>query len=33
MLEIEHISAVSDEVRAVVEEEWPELEHKLPPKT
>ena len=25
MLEIEHISVISDEVRAVVEEEWPEL--------
>jgi hypothetical protein len=23
MLEIEHISVISDEVRAVVEEEWP----------
>jgi hypothetical protein len=33
MLEIEHISVISDEVRAVVEEEWPELAHKLPPKT
>jgi hypothetical protein len=32
MLEIEHISVISDEVRAVVEEEWPELAHKLPPK-
>jgi hypothetical protein len=31
MLEIEHISVISDEVRAVVEEEWPELAHKLPP--
>ena len=25
MLEIEHISVISDEVRTVVEEEWPEL--------
>jgi hypothetical protein len=33
MLEIEHISVISDEVRAVVEEEWPELAHKLPPKS
>jgi hypothetical protein len=33
MLEIEHISVISDEVRAVVGEEWPELAHKLPPKT
>jgi hypothetical protein len=32
MLEIEHISVISDEVRAVVEEEWPELAYKLPPK-
>ena len=32
MLEIEHISVISDEVRAVVEEEWPELAHKLPPR-
>jgi hypothetical protein len=32
MLEIEHISVISDEVRAVVESEWPELAHKLPPK-
>jgi hypothetical protein len=29
---IEHISIISDEVRTVVEEEWPELAHKLPPK-
>ena len=33
MREIEHISVISDEVRAIVEEEWPELVHKLPPKT
>ena len=33
MLEIEHISVISDEVRTVVEEEWPELAHKLPPKS
>jgi hypothetical protein len=32
MLEIEHIGVISDEVRTVVEEEWPELAHKLPPK-
>jgi hypothetical protein len=31
MLEIEHISVISDEVRSVVESEWPELAHKLPP--
>jgi hypothetical protein len=33
MLEIEHISVISDEVRRVVEEKWPELVHKLPPKS
>jgi hypothetical protein len=33
MREIEHISVISDEVRAIVEEEWPELVHKLPAKT
>jgi hypothetical protein len=32
MLEIERIDHVSDEMRAVVEQEWPELAHKLPPK-
>jgi hypothetical protein len=32
MLEIEGIDAISDEMRAVVEEEWPKLVHKLPPK-
>src|SRR5712691_11685161 len=32
MLEIEGIDAISDEMRAVVEEEWPELVHRLPPK-
>jgi hypothetical protein len=32
MLEIEGIDHISDEMRAVVEEEWPELAHKLPPK-
>jgi hypothetical protein len=32
MLEIERVDAVSDEMRAVVEKEWPELAHKLPPK-
>ena len=29
---VEHISIVSDEMREVVEELWPELAHKLPPK-
>jgi hypothetical protein len=32
MLEVEHIGIVSDEMREVVESEWPELAHKLPPK-
>jgi hypothetical protein len=31
MREVEHISIVSDEMREVVEELWPELAHKLPP--
>ena len=31
MTEIERISVISDEMRAVVESEWPELAHKLPP--
>ena len=33
MLEVEGIDHISDEMRAVVESEWPELAHKLPPKT
>jgi hypothetical protein len=32
MLEIEHIDEISDEMGVVVEELWPELTHKLPPK-
>ena len=32
MLEIEGVDAISDEMRAVVEELWPELSHKLLPK-
>ena len=32
MLDVEHIGIISDEMRAVVEEQWPELAHKLPPK-
>jgi len=32
LLEIEYIDPISDEMRAVVESEWPELAHKLPPK-
>jgi hypothetical protein len=32
MLEIEGVEVISDEMRAVVEELWPELVRKLPPK-
>jgi hypothetical protein len=32
LLEMEDISEVSDDIREPVEEEWPELMHKLPPK-
>jgi hypothetical protein len=32
MREIERIDHISDEMRAVVESEWPELVYKLPPK-
>ncbi len=32
MLDIEHIDHISEEMRAVVKSEWPELAHKLPPK-
>jgi len=32
MLDVEHIGIISDEMRKVVEELWPELAHKLPPK-
>jgi hypothetical protein len=32
LLEFEHIDFISDEMRAVIEDEWPELAHKLPPK-
>jgi hypothetical protein len=31
-LEFEHIDHISDEMRAVIEELWPELVYKLPPK-
>jgi hypothetical protein len=33
MVEIEGIDHISDEMRVVVEELWPELAHKLPPKS
>ena len=32
LLETEGLSEVSDEMRELVEEEWPALVHKLPPK-
>ena len=32
LLETENLSEVSDGMRELVEEEWPELLHKLPPK-
>jgi hypothetical protein len=32
LTDIEGIEVISDEMRAVVEAEWPELAHKLPPK-
>ena len=30
--EMDSIAIISDEMRVVVESEWPELVHKLPPK-
>jgi hypothetical protein len=32
MLEMEKVTVVSDEMREVVESEWPKLSYKLPPK-
>jgi len=32
LLEAEGLSEVSDDMRELIEQEWPELEHKLPPK-
>jgi hypothetical protein len=32
LLEFKRIDVVSDEMRAVIEDLWPELVHKLPPK-
>jgi hypothetical protein len=32
MREIERVDHISDEMRAVIESEWPELVHKLPPR-
>jgi hypothetical protein len=33
LLEFEHIEAVSDSVRKLIEDLWPELLQKLPPRT
>ena len=32
LVEMDSIAIISDEMRVVVESEWPELVHKLPPK-
>jgi hypothetical protein len=32
LLETEGLSEVSDDMRQLIEQEWPELVHKLPPK-
>ena len=32
LLETEGLSEISDDMRELVEEEWPELVHKLPPR-
>jgi hypothetical protein len=32
MLQVDSISSISDELRNLVESEWPVLAHKLPPK-
>jgi hypothetical protein len=32
LVDIEAISVISDEMRIVVENEWPEFIHKLPPR-
>jgi hypothetical protein len=32
MLEMEKVTVVPDEMRELVESEWPELSYKLPPK-
>jgi hypothetical protein len=32
LLETEDLSEISDDMRELVEEEWPELVHRLPPK-
>ena len=33
LLEMEGLQEISDDMRQLVEEEWPELVYKLPPKT
>jgi hypothetical protein len=33
LLQFERIEAISDPMRELIEELWPELVHKLPPKT
>ena len=33
LLETERLPEVSDEMRELIENEWPELVHKLPPKS
>ena len=32
LLDLERVEAISDEMRVVIEELWPELVHKLPPR-
>ena len=32
MLDVEYVGIISDEMREVVEEVWPELSYKLPPR-
>jgi hypothetical protein len=32
LLETDDLSEVSDDMRQLIEQEWPELVHKLPPK-
>jgi hypothetical protein len=32
LLETEYLPEVSDDMRELIESEWPELVHKLPPK-
>jgi hypothetical protein len=33
LLEFEQITELSDDMRELIEKQWPELAHKLPPKT